>query len=129
MRSSRSGRGFTLIEIMVVVIIIAALASMVVPRLWPVAEDAKIRIAAADIQNITTLLELYRLRNDRFPGTEGGLNILYPEYTDRQLRDPWREDYLYQYPGTHNPNGFDLWSKGPNKQGGDGDDITNWGQS
>jgi len=114
---------------MVVVIIIAALASMVVPRLWPVAEDAKIRIAAADIQNITTLLELYRLRNDRFPGTEEGLNILYPEYTDRPLRDPWREDYLYQYPGAHNPNGFDLWSKGPNKQGGDGDDITNWGQS
>ena len=128
MRSQRSMAGFTLIELMVVVIIIAALAGMVLPRVLPVSDEAKRHIAQGDIANITMALKMFHLKNDRFPSTEEGLKVLYPEYLEKQARDPWKRDYMYRYGnGTHNVGSFDLWSQGKDPQG-EADDVTNWSE-
>jgi len=133
MNTNNQKRGFTLIELMVVVIIIAALAGMVLPHLMPATESAKSKIAAADIANITTALKLYRLHVGRYPTTEEGLAVLLnpaKEYNnepflDKPANDPWLRKYEYRYPGAHNTTGFDLSSQGPDPQKAD-DDITNW---
>ncbi len=133
--SRRRQSGFTLIEIMVVVIIIAALAGMVVPRLWPVSDDAKRSIASADIASISTGIRLFRFHCDRFPTTEEGLGALLVSpgsltswkgpYLERKPLDPWKRPYQYQCPGVHNAAGFDIWSTGPDQQKED-DNVTNW---
>ncbi|MDP6631382.1 MAG: type II secretion system major pseudopilin GspG [Kiritimatiellia bacterium] len=125
--------GFTLIELMVVVIIIAALATMVLPRVLPASDDAKSKIALGDIANITVALKMYRLHNDTYPKD---LDVLMQPstsktwkepYLENKPNDPWKRKYQYKYPGSHNTFGFDLWSTGPDEQGAD-DDITNWGE-
>jgi general secretion pathway protein G len=127
--------GFTLIELMVVVIIIAALAGMVLPRLWPASDEAKRNIAKGDIANISVALKLYRLQNDDFPTTTEGLKALLTKpgtarnwhgpYLEKKALDPWRREYHYTYPGEHNVSGFDLSSTGPDENS-TADDITNW---
>ena len=138
----KSRKGFTLIEIMIVVIIIAALAAMVVPRLSGRSEQSKINIAQADISaNIGTALKLYELDNGNFPTTEQGLNALLIKptsnpvpinwngpYLEKKPVDPWKNPYQYKYPGTHNPTGYDLYSLGKDSQEGTSDDIGNWEQ-
>ena len=132
--------GFTLIEIMIVVIIIAALAAMVVPRLGGRTEQARISIAEADINsNIGTGLKLYELDNGNYPTTEQGLNALLSKpssspvptnwngpYLEKKPIDPWKNPYQYKCPGTHNVNGYDLWSNGKDGVEGTADDVTNW---
>ncbi len=133
-------RGFTLIEIMIVVIIIAALASMVVPRLTGRTEQARVSIAEADVgSNIATALKLYELDNGNYPTTEQGLNALLSKpssspvpnnwngpYLEKKPIDPWKYEYEYKCPGVHNPSGYDLWSKGKDGQDNTGDDVNNW---
>lgn len=135
MEIKRNTNGFTLIELMVVVIIIAALAGMVLPRVLPASDEAKRNIARGDLANISVAIKMYRLHNDRFPKTDEGLDALMTQpasarnwkgpYLERRPLDPWKREYQYRYPGTHNPQGFDLWSLGPDEATGE-DDVTNW---
>jgi general secretion pathway protein G len=128
-------KGFTLIEIMLVVIIIGALVAMVAPRLTGRAEQARKTAAKADIEvNIATALKLYELDNGRFPTTEEGLNALLTApasapnwngpYLEKKPIDPWGRQYQYKSPGQHRTD-YDLYSLGPDGTES-ADDIKNW---
>lgn len=130
------GKGFTLIELMLVVVIIGALVAMVMPRLSGRGEQARISAAKADIHaNIATALRLYELDNGRFPSTAEGLNALLNKpasadnwngpYLERRPLDPWSREYKYKSPGERRPD-YDLYSLGRDGQEGTADDITNW---
>ena len=126
MKNKKNRQGFTLIELMVVVIIIAALAGMVLPRLLPASDEAKRNISKGDIASITMALKMYRLQNDKYPSKSEGLKALVPKYLEKIPRDPWQHEYHYVYPGTRSPSGFDIWSVGPDGQNGTEDDVDNW---
>lgn len=133
-------KGFTLIELMIVVIIIAALAAMIVPRLSGRTEQAKISVAQSDINaNMSTALKLYQLDNGNFPSTEQGLNALLTKpssepvpgnwngpYLEKTPIDPWGNPYKYKSPGANNKTGYDLYSLGKDGLEGTEDDIINW---
>ena len=134
----RSEKGFTMIEILLVVVIIGALAAMVVPRLSGRSEQAKITIARVDIEsNIASALKLYELDNGTFPTTGQSLDALLRKptmspvpqnwngpYLEKEPLDPWGRKYHYQCPGTHN-NAFDLYSAGP-RENDEKSLIANW---
>lgn len=139
MRVSQDTKGFTLVELMLVVIVIGILVAMVMPRLAGRAEEAKIAAARADIEsNIGTALELYEHDNEAYPSTEDGLDALLVKpasaanwkgpYMKRHPKDPWRHPYVYMNPGSHGTD-YDLYSYGKNGVEGGGDDITNWDDS
>lgn len=128
--------GFTLIELMLVVIIIGALVAMVMPRLAGRGEQARVATAKADIQtNIATALKLYELDNGSFPSTEDGLNALLSKpasasnwngpYLERKPLDPWSREYNYKSPGEHRTADYDLYSLG-NDGVESQDDVKNW---
>jgi general secretion pathway protein G len=134
-------RGFTLIEIMVVVVIMGVLAALVVPRLMGRTDDARILAAKQDIATLMQALKLYRLDNQRYPTTEQGLQALVTRptmapippnwktggYLDRLNRDPWGNPYQYLSPGTRGE--VDIFSYGADgKPGGTGNDadIGSW---
>jgi general secretion pathway protein G len=134
---SKKLNGFTLIEVMVVVVILSILASIVVPKLMDKPEKARITKARSDIRAVEAALNLYRLDNMVYPTTDQGLEALVtaptgaPEpknysaggYLDRVPVDPWGNPYLYLYPGSHGT--IDIYSSGADAQSTD-DDIGNW---
>jgi len=136
MNNKQAVRGFTLIELMLVVIIIGALVAMVMPRLTGRTEQARATAAEADIRaNIATALKLYELDNGNFPSSEEGLNALLDKpasatnwhgpYIEKKPIDPWGREYRYKCPGEHRPADYDLFSLG--KDGVESaDDIKNW---
>ncbi|MCK5528180.1 MAG: type II secretion system major pseudopilin GspG [Kiritimatiellae bacterium] len=126
MKNMKSRQGFTLIELMVVVVIIAALAGMVLPRLLPASDEAKKNISKGDIASITVALKLYRLQNDKYPSKSEGLAALVPKQLEKIPHDPWKRPYKYRYPGTRSTAGFDIWSLGVDGNEGTEDDVANW---
>ena len=138
-------RGFTLIEIMVVVVIIGLLAAFIVPRVMDRVDEARVTKVRADLQAIETALAMYRLDTARLPTTAQGLAALVQKPEDPALRnwrsggymarvstDPWGNDYRYRQPGTRGSE-FDLYSLGPDGLEGspetDQDNIGNWSLS
>lgn len=132
-------QGFSLIEIMVVVVIMGILASIVVPKIMSRPDEARIVKAKQDILAIQNALDLYKLDNGFYPTTNQGLKALVskptsppvPEHWEQYLKslpmDPWGREYLYLQPGQHGD--FDIFTYGPTGQpGGSGKDaeIGNW---
>lgn len=131
-------QGFSLIEIMVVVVIIGILAALIVPRLMDRPDQARVVAARQDIAALMQALKLFKLDNGRYPSAEQGLQALVkpPQsggampvtpYLDRLPNDPWGHPYQYQIPGTHGD--IDVFSLGADsKPGGDAGnaDIGSW---
>ncbi|HYL01859.1 MAG TPA: type II secretion system major pseudopilin GspG [Steroidobacteraceae bacterium] len=140
-RGPGGARGFTLIEIMVVVVILGLLAAIVVPAVISKVDDAKVAKAKQDIQSLETALTLFYMDNSKYPTSEQGLKALVQQPTDPTIRnwkpggyiervskDPWGSDYQYAFPGTHG-KAYDLYTLGADGQpGGEGinADIGNW---
>ncbi len=132
--------GFTLLEIMVVVIILGILAATIIPQFMGATTEAKVGAAKAHVAELEAALERYNLNMDRYPTQEEGLAVLVTAPANdaakwrgpyiKQLRnDPWTHPYQYRRPGTHHPSSFDLWSQGADgADGGEGDaaDVGNW---
>ena len=123
----QTSRGFTLIEVMVVVVILSILAAIIVPKVMDRPDTARLVKAQADIRAIESALKLYRLDNFNYPSTDEGLEALVPKYIDRLSNDPWGNPYLYLSPGLHGD--MDVYTLGADGlQGGSGinADIGNW---
>jgi general secretion pathway protein G len=135
--------GFTLIEVLVVIIVIGLLAGLVGPRILGRVSEAKTATARTQVELIGVALDNYRLDNGAYPTTEQGLAALQekpareptsPNWRGPYLKkavplDPWGKAYSYTSPGEHTPGGYDLWTLGRDGQpGGDNDkaDVTSW---
>ena len=137
----RTQGGFTLIEIMVVVVILGILAALVVPQVMSRPDQAKVTVAKGDIKAIAAALDMYKLDNFSYPSTQQGLDALVSKpsgnpqprnwnadgYLKRLPKDPWGNDYQYLAPGTK--GAYDLFSYGADGKPGGSElnaDIGNW---
>ena len=135
----RRSKGFTLLELMIVVIIIAVLAALITPKFFGSKEKAMRARTLSDIKVLESAVQRFKLDMDRYPQTLDEL-VTNPADNDQNkwggpyvestaFLDPWQNPYIYECPGTHNTAGFDLVSHGADgKEGGEGDDedICNW---
>jgi len=136
MKQQRIQQGFTLIEVMVVVVILGILAAIVVPRIMDRPDEARKVKAQQDICALEAALNLYRLDNYTYPSTDQGLEALTQKpvpdpprwkeggYLDRLPTDPWQNPYQFLSQGSH--GNIDIYSMGPDGQSGTDDDIGNW---
>ena len=137
---NRQQRGFTLLEIMVVIVILGILASLVVPNLMGNKEQADHQKAVSDIVALEKALDMYKLDNTRYPTTDQGMQALVNKpdsdpvprnykdggYIKRLPADPWQNEYQLLSPGEHGK--LDVFSMGPDGEAGTEDDIGNWNQ-
>jgi general secretion pathway protein G len=137
---SRRG-GFSLIELLLVLVILAILAAVVVPKFTGRSDQAREAAAKTDVSQMETAIDMFEQDAGRFPNSTEGLSALTRQpqsgdikawkgpYLKREVpTDPWGQPYVYRLPGTYNPTGYDLFSTGKDmKEGGD-DDIGNWTQ-
>ena len=133
-----SHAGFTLIEILLVIVIIVTLMAVLIPNMRRAMGDANAGTATMYINKLAGDLALYEATNGYPPTTAQGLRALvekpsgepiprkWSQREDKLEPDPWGQPYQYEYPGKHNKNGFDIYSSGPDRQPGTEDDIGNW---
>lgn len=132
-------RGFTLIEILLVVAILAMLAAFAIPMMFGTQEQASVDICKSSIKNVEQQLNVYRTQNGQFPTTDQGLKALVEKPEEEPIpkkwsqlfeevpQDPWKHELKYAFPGEHNKEKKpDVWSVGADGQDGTADDIGNW---
>jgi general secretion pathway protein G len=132
----RARGGFTLMEVLLVLVILVVLASLAVNMFTGTQEKADQRAAAAQVGLYKSAINMYRMDTRQYPD---GLEALITKpsdaamadrwsgpYMDKIAKDPWGNDYRLEAPGKHNADGFDVWSVGPDGQDGSADDIGNW---
>ena len=130
--------GFTLIEILLVIIIIISLMAVLIPNIRSSMTTSRISTANIYVNRMSGSIARYELTNGRPPSTEQGLQALiekpagepvprrWAQIEEKIERDPWDEPYHYEFPGKHNTKSFDLFSSGPDRQPGTDDDVGNW---
>ena len=137
-RSAVARNAFTLIELLLVLVILAILAAVVVPKFTARSEQAKEAAAKTDIANMETALDAFEIDTGRYPSSDEGLAALVnqpnnangwkgPYLKKMVVNDPWGNPYVYRQPGQHNTTSYDLFSMGADGREGN-DDVTNWNQ-
>ena len=133
----RRRRGaFTLVEMLLVLVILATLAAIVIPKMAGRSQQAKVTAAASQISSFELALDQFEVDNGYYPKS-GNLNDLLEQpanapgwkgpYLSKGIpQDPWGNPYVYEYPGKHRANGYDLLSAGPDGRSGTEDDLNNW---
>jgi len=133
----KAGRGFTLVEMLLVLVILATLAAIVVPKFSGRSRQARVTAAQTQISGFDTALDAFEVDNGYYPEGDDGLTLLVEEPKDAKNwrgpylkqgipNDPWGNDYIYECPGKHNTHTYDIMSMGPDGRKGGDDDITNW---
>ena len=132
----RATRGFTLVELLTVLVILGILAALVLPKFSGRTEEARVTAAQTQIAAFGTALDSFEVDTGSYPRGQDGLGQLIAQPSDvtnwrgPYLKsdipaDPWGRPYIYEYPGKMNPNGYDIRSAGPDGQAGTADDIVN----
>ncbi len=135
---SRRHAGFSILELLLVLVILSILAGIVGVRFAGQSGKAKVKAATVQLDNLGTALRSYEIEIGNFPNTQQGLEALYeqpsgvddwdgPYMEQRVEEDPWGNEWQYRSPGSHNDD-YDLYSYGPDGREGGGDDITNWSE-
>ena len=134
-KKHRNAHAFTLVEMLLVLVILATLAAIVIPKMAGRSEQAKVTAAKSQISSFEMALDSFEVDNGYYPKTgdldalvnqPGGTSNWRGPYLKSIPLDPWGNAYTYDYPGKHNPNGYDLLSNGPDGRSGTDDDINNW---
>jgi len=131
----KRNRGFTLVELLLVMVILAILAAVVIPKMVGRGEQAKETKAKTDISNIGSALDMFEVDTGSYPSNEQGLQALVTNpgaqgwkgpYLQHSPMDPWGNAYIYKSPGTNNVNGYDLYSTGKDGKDTSGNAFNNW---
>ena len=134
----QSCSGFTLVELLLVLVILGLLAAIVLPKFSGTTERGRVTAAQTQISTFKTALDAFEVDMGYYPKGKSGLTDLITQprnaanwhgpylQADAIPKDPWGNDYVYECPGRHNPTSFDLMSIGPDGRAGSDDDICNW---
>ena len=132
----RHARGFTLVEMLLVLVILGVLAAIVYPKVAGRGEQARVTSTQTQISAFRTALDAFEVDNGFYPRGRSGLMDLVQKprdaqnwrgpYLDSIPKDPWGNDYIYECPGKHNPSSYDVMSMGLDGRSGGDDDIGNW---